>query len=311
MKCTKCGHKLRIGDEFCSKCGTPIEPDIEYEENDVRDDRADREHTRAYRANRGDEHFEREHEGRFKKTAGHNDDVRQNMHDITGEINLDDFDPEDSRPRKASRWTAAGIAAAVGIAAAFVITIIAVNVQNIMHNNNPTEVGEAEETTATETVTEATTEETKSSGWKNPFESLFPSQREDSKSRGSSGAESSTGSDSYDSSDSRDSYSYETTESDHGQREDNYSSSDYYYDESDSSSSDTYDGGTSSDYYDGDTGTQDYSDENNETGGSSGTGVIEFFEGIGGQIRDTAEDIGTRLDESINNYRERMHGGGW
>ena len=216
MKCTKCGHKLRIGDEFCSKCGTPIEPDIVFEERDARTAgrREDARHTDRYRdtrtsdrrddtrvyrhedgsrdgsfeqddyyrdikrnrANEDEYDFEKEFRKEYKKIERESAGRPENEHDITGTIHLD---PQDTAPKKASKWTVAGIAAAVGIAAAFVIAVISINVQNIMKSNEEDLIREAEETTTSTTVRETTTAEpetTSGSSWKNPFESLFPSQ---------------------------------------------------------------------------------------------------------------------------------------
>ena len=149
MKCTKCGHKLRIGDEFCSKCGTPIEPDIVFEERDARTAgrreetrRADRYGDTRTADRRGDTRafdrkndsrngsyerddyyrdikkeeeydFEKEFKKEYRKIERESAGRPENEHDITGTIHLD---PQDTTPKKASKWTAAGIAAAVGIA---------------------------------------------------------------------------------------------------------------------------------------------------------------------------------------------------
>lgn len=130
MRCTKCGHKLRIGDEFCAKCGTAIAPDIVYDENDARDD--------------------------FDSQYEYEDDY-QSEHDITGEIHLD---PTDTRPKKASNWTTKGIIAAISIASAFVIAIIALNVQNMLKaKEDALDISEVQETTVTKESLKETTDE--------------------------------------------------------------------------------------------------------------------------------------------------------
>ena len=163
MKCIKCGHKLRIGDEFCGKCGTAVEPDIVYEEKDLRKERNHNDDTKTFRA--GEDHY---------KENKYNDHAKEKEHDITGEVNLED---EDSATKKASKWTSKGIAAATGIAAAFVVAIIALNVQNTTKKNDTVDMGEAARTTTSTTraETETTTGETSGSGnlFKNPLENLL------------------------------------------------------------------------------------------------------------------------------------------
>ena len=120
MKCTYCGRKIRVGDEYCSKCGRPLEPDIIYEDDDVRDD--------------------------FQDNV-YNDDV-----DIEGR---EYYGTDEKVPKKASGWASKGIAAAICIGVAFVVAIIALNVSNMINNNKADDydLSEIEETTTTTTTT--------------------------------------------------------------------------------------------------------------------------------------------------------------
>ena len=307
MKCTKCGHKLRIGDEFCSKCGTPIEPDIIYNENDVREGRSRKDDTRTYKTD-DDHHKKRQH---------YNDNTQENEHDITGEI---DWDYEDSTTKKASKWTSKGIAAAIGIAVAFVVAIVALNVHNMFKTDESVDLGELETTTSQqiketttetmtrETTTEAATEETTESGsrFRNPFDGLL-----------NSGEDNSSGSSDESSQDSgnRSKNPFEEL-LDNGQ-EDSSGWNEYgedggispeYYDEEDfnenGSSSDYYgrdtygENNSSSDHYGSDTYDEDgpFSDYYDESY-DYGSGVRDFFEGIGGRIKDGVDSLKDRIWE--------------
>lgn len=306
MKCAKCGRRLRIGDEFCSKCGTAIEPDIIYEDRDVRE-----EHTKAYRPYRGSSSDDYSHSKQKQYDYDHefsDDTFKENEHDITGTVNLD---YEDTRAKKASTWTSKGIIAAIGIAAAFVVAIIVVNVQNAIKPDDDVDVGEAAQTTVSDSIRETTeaADETKGSSWKNPFESLFPSQQEDSSA--SSKGEDSSYSDNNRSDNS--SYGYEGREQDASDSYEDHSSGseNNYGQREDSSETQYYESNDENEEY-----TDIYGDDNSYYGGSVGEDVREFFEDIGGRIRDTAGEYGDRLDESINEFGDRLwnnnHGrGAW
>ena len=225
MKCIKCGHKLRIGDEFCGKCGTAVEPDIVYEERDFRND-----DTKTFSAG-GKRYNERKHD----------DHSQEKEHDITGEVHLEH---EDSASKKASKWTSKGIAAATGIAAAFVVAIIALNVNNQAKKDDTVDMGEATQTTTstTQTVTETTNEETaeSESRFKNPLDTLL-----------NPGNNNSSGESSKDTG--------------HGFKN-------------------PFEGLINSGSGSGDSGSNDY-----------GEAARDFFEGIGGRLRDTADSLRERI----------------
>ncbi len=350
MRCTKCGHKMRIGDEFCSKCGTPIEPDIIYEKNDPKEG-----HTKKYRGLHDDDLRQNTRDdGRFRSNDDqynnnyydhYNDDgpdngfgaydefssgsgydkydrydkydqaygdrTEENKHDITGEV---DLQFEDSTAKKASKWTSKGVLAAVGIAAAFVIAIIAINVQNAFKPNDDAELREAQETEETTTVTETTETEASDdtsggSKWKNPFGSLYRSGDDNSGSSDNSGNSgySGNGNDSG-SSNGSDSYSYEDDNYNygrqHGQQEDSYNPGNNGDYGSSSDNSESY-----TDIYGDDTYSDNYYDHGYE---NTDPGVIEFFEDVGGKIIDSAGDYGGKIDESINKLWDMSSGNyGW
>ena len=300
MKCTNCGNNIRPDDEFCEKCGMRVEPDIVYEERDVRED--------------PDE-------------------------DIAGDtISMEETG--EKPPKKLSKWTTAGIVAAVGITGAFVTAIVANNIGNIFGSPDESIVAQEETTTTKETTTaapatEAADDKPESAVYSEPGSRTDTGNDDHGYERPSRDSNSS-----YDDSDSSDSDSYGSNRSDRDtySYDDRSNSNDEFYNKgwsSDNSDSDTdytpsESEATESPYYysygDDNSGSSGSSDSDNESSevydsGSEqwsygdpsngdynyGDEIRRYLEGAGDQIIEYGQQIDSGLNDTVNGYRDRIN----
>lgn len=293
MKCTNCGNKIGPDDEFCEKCGMRVEPDIVYEEKDVREDTDDG----ISGADAQDESSEKAPK-KFSKwtTAG-----------IVAGVGI------------AGAFITAVIANNIG-------NIFATPDDSVVAQEETTTTGETfTAVPATETIKDKpesavysepgsqTEEYEKDSGYRNGYDEEDTDR--DSSRNGSSVPSYSYGDDDTDTYNGR-SDSQSNSNDDFYNRgwsndensgntdltpsEDSSDESPYYYrygedtDSSDESSDSGYyeDSGNDQDYYGGD----NYGDE-----------IRQYLEDAGDQILEYGEQIDNSLNDTINSYRDRFN----